>query len=240
MSQMFSSDMVLQHTNPTIVGTCNDPLSSVADLISEVAVIVMDAAAQKILETIQKPIDSSGHFTVVLSSRKPSPIFYKIIVKCPSGAKANASRVLYGSIIVCGGQSNMGFPTKSEYNATKELEVDTTANYPLVKLFGLKSANASMPLQELVPRWRTGWANLSRQQPTPNLNAAPVAQMSAVCWNAGKELIRRFRSRGEQHPLGLVDASLGSTRIECWLPSKALATCSAEYAAFPDVQVVVG
>ena len=80
----------------------------------------------------------------------------------------------------------------------------------MVRLFGLRTVNTSAQAPAVDTRWKSGWANLSSYpQKSPctranscNPGAEPLAQFSAVCWNAAKELNRRFVARAEQHPLG--------------------------------------
>ena len=118
-----------------------------------------------------------------------------------------------------------GFSVKGEFNATAEISAAIHPGaYPLLKLFGVQSQDTSVAAARLLPRYKRGWANLSEAGQT-NPAAEPVAQFSAVCFNAGKELARRFQAEGAAHPIGLVDTSLGSTRVECWMPPAAIACC---------------
>ena len=78
------------------------------------------------------------------------------------------------------------------------------------------------------PRLKWGWANLTVPGET-NPDAQPVAQFLAVCWNAGKTIANLLRAQGAAHPVGLIDASLGSTRTECWMSPAAVASCDPVY-----------
>ena len=128
------------------------------------------------------------------------------------------------------GQSNMGFTTAGEYNATAELAAATSENYPHIKLFAIQSANTSVEAADVKRRFKIGWTNLTTPGNT-NPDANPVAQFSAVCWNAGKTLSQMLSRAGKVHPLGMVDTSLGSTRVECWMPPAYVAGCAARYNA---------
>ena len=217
--------MVLQHTQPVVAGRCLQGTN-----VTAVLAVLTTGAGDVIVDEQATPC-AGGRFLLTLSPRAPSNVRHTITVSAGT-ATATARGVLFGTVLLCGGQSNMGFTTAGEDNSTAELAVATTANYPLVRLFGLKSANTSVEAWDVVPRWKQGWANLTVPGET-NKDANPVAQFSAVCWNAGKTIVRLLKQSGQhgQHPLGLIDASLGSTRAECWMPPPAVASCRARYNA---------
>jgi hypothetical protein len=193
MSELFGNDMILQHDDPVVGGNCTgngDITAVVSDNLGMIVGNATDACA-------------AGRFLLNLAPLAPSSVLHTIEVRSPSAScgpeTAVAERVLFGSVIVCGGQSNMGFTTRGEYNGTEEIAHATTANYPLIKLYGVGSANTSTQAPAVAPRYRSKWANLSEYPiPSTNPGANPVGQFSAVCWNMAKELDRQFKVGGLQ------------------------------------------
>lgn len=62
-----------------------------------------------------------------------------------------------------------------------------------------------------------------------------VGGFSATCWQTGKILHNMLAARlggahsPNMHPIGLVDTSVGSTRIECWMDKEGLDACKPMY-----------
>lgn len=108
-------------------------------------------------------------------------------------------RVLVGDVWLCSGQSNMAMPVGRAQDGAAI--ADGLAEQPL-------------RLLKVLPPTR---ARGAVQQPWQRADAAGVRAFSAVCLAFGRELQRRLGV-----PVGLVDASLGGTRIEAWISASTL------------------
>jgi sialate O-acetylesterase len=108
-------------------------------------------------------------------------------------------RVLAGDVWLCSGQSNMAMPTSRAQDGAAIAE-------------GL--ADVPLRLLKVLPPTR---ARGAVQQPWQRADAAGTRAFSAVCLAFGRELQRRIGV-----PVGLVDASLGGTRIEAWISAASL------------------
>jgi sialate O-acetylesterase len=110
--------------------------------------------------------------------------------------------ILLGDVWLCSGQSNMHFQMKSVENAAREI---SAMNHPDVRFFNVRQNFAQQPISALAGSWK----------PVTPENAAScpaVAGYFAIALN--------------QHlgiPIGLINSSVGGTRIESWMRAETLA-----------------
>ncbi|XP_029302776.1 sialate O-acetylesterase-like [Cottoperca gobio] len=131
---------------------------------------------------------------------------YIVTAACQSST-ANLTDVLFGDIWLCGGQSNMLFPTSEVFNASKELAI--AAKYPHVRTFMASLIQSETEQTDLIQ------VELPWSVPPEH-----VAEFSAVCWLFGRYLYKRL-----QYPIGLVESCWGGTPVEAWSSSRALQQC---------------
>ena len=110
------------------------------------------------------------------------------------------TNILVGDVWLCSGQSNMEVGIGSTLNAKEEIE---SANYPLIRHIKIERAFASSPAEDAKGRWRVS---------TP-VNTHHY--FSAVGYYFAREVYLKTLV-----PIGLVNASWGSTRIEPWMGPK--------------------
>jgi sialate O-acetylesterase len=152
--------------------------------------------------------DAAGRWYVELARMPPSNEPADLLVQ---GDRALVIRnVLVGEVWLCSGQSNMARPMvdqpgrKSVVNSTEEIR---TANHPQLRLFKVARAQADVPATTVGGQWMVC---------TPeNLGQS---HFSAVGYYYGRELHREL-----DVPIGLIDASMGSSRIESWTPAAGFA-----------------
>ena len=116
--------------------------------------------------------------------------------------------VLFGDVWICSGQSNMQH--RLDNIDDPQSEIDDVVNYPNIRSFMTERITADFP-QEDVGSGSRNWA-----VPTPEI----MPSFSAVCWLFGKHLFNKY-----QHPIGLIQAAWGGTRIEAWSSPQALEVC---------------
>jgi sialate O-acetylesterase len=119
-------------------------------------------------------------------------------------------RVLVGDVWLCAGQSNMAMPTRKVEDAD-----------------AIEAGIAGQPLRLLKVLPPTGQRAAAVAQPWQAASADSARAFSAVCLAFGKELQQRTGV-----PIGLVDASLGGTRIEAWISATGLPAAAARDTAY--------
>jgi sialate O-acetylesterase len=114
-----------------------------------------------------------------------------------------ASDILIGDVWLCSGQSNMELPVRRTLNADGEIG---------------EAHNDSIRMLR-VPQTATPAPQDGFNGPAPWLPAtsANVPNFSAACYYFAREL-----QKTEKVPLGLINASLGGSRIEAWLDAASL------------------
>jgi sialate O-acetylesterase len=121
-----------------------------------------------------------------------------------SGAATQvASDILIGDVWLCSGQSNMELPVRRTLNSDGEI---AGAHNDSIRMLRVP--------QTATPAPQAGFGG-----PAPWLSATPanVPDFSAACYYFAREL-----QKTEKVPLGLINASLGGSRIEPWLDAAAL------------------
>ena len=107
------------------------------------------------------------------------------------------TNIMIGDIWVCSGQSNMEWIVFNSNNAKFEI---SQAQYPDIRLLNVKSSLANLPQNDIETE---GWKVCSPQT---------VGIFSAVGYFFGRDLHNNLNI-----PIGLINTSLGGTRIESWI-----------------------
>ena len=114
--------------------------------------------------------------------------------------------VLVGEVWLCSGQSNMQWPLRWSNGGKAAI---AKANYPLLRLFHVRINRARSPQTRVYKSWRYGnW-----MYPSP----ATVRHFSAACYFFGMRLQEKLGV-----PVGLIQSTVGGTRVEAWTPRPAL------------------
>lgn len=121
MSDLFGDGMVLSSEEPLIHGY-TEPGAYISVKIN--GTTVADAKAT-----------DDGLFVASISPRPASQSQHQIDVLSSSGGTASARGAMFGTVILCGGQSNMVHPVSYDYNATEQLAFATPKNLPNLRLF---------------------------------------------------------------------------------------------------------
>ena len=109
--------------------------------------------------------------------------------------------ILIGEVWLCSGQSNMGLTVK---NAANGLEEIAKADYPLIRLFSVKSA--VIDIEQFY--CKGSWVECSPKT---------IGNFSAVAYYYGRELFKELKI-----PIGLIQSCVGGTAAECWMDKKVL------------------
>lgn len=162
--------------------------------------------------------DASGRWSATLPAIFAPGGPYTITASA-GGNTTSLLDVLLGTVLLCGGQSNLSgatTPVSYSFNATNTtLEA---SSFPWVRIFtvGEQATQGLLP-----PQAQLGYAP---RQPWAVASSANVAGFSGACWMTAKVLARTL---GAAQPLGLIESAWSGTCIQAWLPAGALASCGA-------------
>eukprot|EP00664_Eupelagonemidae_sp_cell27_P010013 gene10013-7222_t len=145
------------------------------------------------------------------------------------GATSSLSGVLFGSVFVCSGQSNMDFAVPMAFNASAAAR--DAGNYPDIRVLTigraaepaavLEPANVTQPWAAASSKTIGGTAPFDWADWEAHVGSVPGGQgFSAVCWFFGREAYKRLN-----HPVGLIWSSYGGTADGKWMPPNALERC---------------
>jgi sialate O-acetylesterase len=128
---------------------------------------------------------------------------YTLSVTAADGRSQTAKDILVGDVWLCSGQSNMELQVHRTLNSRSEI---MGANNDRIRMLTVPQAGASAPQQN--------FAGPVQWKPTTPEN---VPDFSATCYYFARELQKTV-----DVPMGLINASLGGSRIEPWLSARAL------------------
>lgn len=232
MLGIFGDSMVLQHDEPLIHGCGAAPHARIAALVSPGPTGSSD-------EVVRRVADQIGCFQLPLAARPAMTATsggVSIAVKVSVGNAsspffARADRVLYGTQILCGGQSNMVHQLNYDYNATQQIAA--AVHLPALRLLqvGRQWSNgngATLPLachsNGTSPPIRgfgcdpngNGCAphNVWRDAAHEATLNGSAAAFSAVCYLTAQELMRT--ELGVDAAVGLVEADWGGSNEAPW------------------------
>lgn len=155
------------------------------------------------------PVKASfnSHMIKVTSTSGDGEVFSSVSLK----------DVLFGSVWVCSGQSNMQFTVSQAYNASEEIQ--RANDYPHIRLFTVNRTSSVTPLVELDSMIQN-WSIASNT----TVGGPKFQYFSAVCWFFGRDLADYLKQ-----PVGLIASSVGGTVIERWMGPDAFASCGIHY-----------
>jgi len=109
--------------------------------------------------------------------------------------------VLVGEVWLCSGQSNMAFTLSKALNAKEEV---AAANYPMIRLLITPQGIAPVPQHELSVKWE-------------ECSPKGARGFTAAGYFFGRKLHKELGV-----PIGLIDSSMGGTRITPWTSPEGL------------------
>ncbi len=159
----------------------------------------------------------------------------RLAFSTPAGDAALIDGVAWGEVLLCLGQSNMqSFWPGGQVSAALDVErerggaPDAGAAAPLpVRYFGVGNvpvADVSVfvgePLEDFPVAPQAAWVDAAALTHPANV----VANLSAVCWFAGRALAAAL---GGRVPVGLVEAAVGGSYLVHWAGAPATVACDA-------------
>ena len=148
--------------------------------------------------------DEKGAWKLKISTPVASLRDYTISIS--DGNSVTLKNVLIGEVWLCAGQSNMEMPVKGRINQPTEGSLDAIlhAKNRNIRLFTEKVNPSTTPQDTCNGTWSQA-------------TSASVSEFSAVGYFFGRLLNEMTNT-----PIGLIHCSLGGSRVEAWMSSKAL------------------
>ena len=109
--------------------------------------------------------------------------------------------ILVGEAWVCSGQSNMAWTVSRAKNAQEEI---AAAQYPKIRMFTVKRSPKPEPQSECQGTWQV-------------CSPETAGRFSATAYYFGRSLHQALKI-----PIGLINTSVGGTRIEAWTSRRAM------------------
>ena len=156
---------------------------------SQVAVTLLNTRVEQTTITLD-----DGSWEIELPAQKAGGP-YELCIK--SGEESHViSDVLFGEVWLCSGQSNMEFKVKEAQNAEREI---ACANYPMIRSLNVPHVLSNQPQSEVNTQWQV-------------CSPATVGNFTAVGYFYARELYKTLNV-----PVGIINASWGSTGIRTWM-----------------------
>jgi sialate O-acetylesterase len=145
--------------------------------------------------------DADGHWRGLLDPLEGSSEGRELRIVCGE-QMVNISDVLVGEVWLCSGQSNMQWPLR---NSPQPELILAKANHPQIRQFRVQNVSLEEPAKTLEGNWVPC---------TPET----AGEFTAVGYYFATDLQPKLGV-----PIGLINSSWGSTRIQAWMSSDALA-----------------
>jgi sialate O-acetylesterase len=207
LSPLFQNHAVLQRDKPTPIWGTATPGEAV----------VVEFRSQRREATA----DETGRWLVTLDAMPASAEPATLRVTSSAGA-ARADNVLVGEVWFCAGQSNMAWTVQNSLNPEQEL---AAADYPQIRYFRVRGQPAQQPQRD-DPKLGA-WLIARSGTRSGGDDATMTRAFGAVSYFFAREIHRRLNV-----PVGVINSSVGGTRIEAWT---ALTTLE-QSPAWPSVQ----
>lgn len=202
---IFADDMVLQAEASSIHGHAMPG-----------ATVTLAATPARAGIPTEVVAGADGVWNASFGSQLASMALTNLTIRSGAGI-VTFSRVLFGDVILCSGQSNMGIPTSYILNSTAVIAAAEKLGKS-VRLLRVASGDGQATTPQTDVTLQLEWTRA-----TP----ATVAGFSAVCWTFALNLayLRPDEFAEEGGPLGLVMSEAGGTPIEAWMSAESAAKC---------------
>ena len=146
--------------------------------------------------------DADGHWRATLPTM-PAGGPHRLEARTRGGVVQTVDDVLIGDVWLCAGQSNMVLQVHRALDSRAEIEGATD---PAIRMLTIANDTSLVPLTAF--KRPVSWQVASK---------ATVPEFSAVCYFFARELRRTVKV-----PMGLVNASWGSSAISSWMDEESL------------------
>jgi hypothetical protein len=236
LPHFFDSNMVLQRgpTKAAVWGETAAPGDEVTVSLSAGSGVTRDAAA--VGGPWKATAAANGSWAVAMDPQAAGSGM-TLTVSTTSGGTQVLKNIAFGDVVLCSGQSNMGFSANLEFNASAEIA--DSVNYPGLRLWTSAQVPGNTPQTDLKNAQMmadpalvgvyaaSAWAVSKPAAFVPPPAAGTKATFtwpSAMCYFYGRNI---YKGLGGKVPIGLVAADWGGEPIEPFMSPDALAdkTC---------------
>lgn len=162
--------------------------------------------------TVAGIVSSEGIWRVKLPAQPGGEAPYVLYGHSPdTGESWMLEDVLFGDVIVCGGQSNMALGMGEINNSSAEIAA--ALKRPAIRLFSPQYSAQNQSQAQFVLQYAINWTSAA---------GTVVAGFSAVCYLTAAGI---YDQHAGQLPLGLIDTAVGGTMIQLWLPPAHVGDC---------------
>ncbi|MCR5313290.1 MAG: sialate O-acetylesterase [Bacteroidaceae bacterium] len=155
--------------------------------------------------TVKTKVKGDGTWKVVLPKMEACPLAANLVVSEKSyGSAVMIHNVLVGDVFLCSGQSNMELPIRR----CMDKVADNVKHYSNSQIRYLKISHQYNYVQPNEDMRGSTWYDVT---PTNCM------EMSAICYFMARELQEEKRV-----PIGIINSSVGGTRVESWMPQHVL------------------
>ena len=216
---LWADGMILQRDAPTSVWGTGPANTTV--------VVSVTAQNHTVLSRIEAYTDSSGHWFAQLATPVPASRGTTLTVagatwSASSAGSASIKDVSWGDVILCGGQSNMGFGMcgARDMSQTSQQALDALPTGDrAVRFFFQQGSGPNGGAGVSYCRTSAGAPSLTPAQSWVVANASNAGGMSAVCLLTAAYLSQHLASEsGEGVSVGAVESCVGGTNVEPWTP----------------------
>lgn len=173
---------------------------------------------------------SQGNFSWIAYLPPQPPTYRRQLAVQLVGEDTKITEVVhFGQVVLCSGQSNMGMTVgfgaphtapfgsnRSSFSADNGTAETAAAGRYEGKIF---IRNDNGPYSPPVTEWNSPRLHAKTPDQWTDVNNETLGDFSAVCWYAGKSLFERTLAvKGVPTPLGLIEAAVGGSPIEYWIP----------------------
>lgn len=201
----FGSAMVLQHSKPV-------ELWGYARSGQTVRVTLQGTA------TLTAAASVAGRWSVLLKAQ-PASNTPRTIQITTSNEDLVLEDVVFGSVFVCSGQSNMALGVSASVNASAEL-AGADSHGPGLRILNVRARGG--PTDPYLCNVTDDRHDMLVATPWSRPNATNTAPFSAFCFFFGVRLQRSHPSV----PVGLIASAWGGTVLEVWMSKESLASCA--------------
>lgn len=148
--------------------------------------------------------NEKGKWSISILTKKAS--FNPETISIEGTSVITLNNVLIGEVWFCSGQSNMemaleGLGKSKVLNAQQYLEIANNSN---IRLFNTPRTASVLPSFNVKGKWEVS-------------NTESAKKFSAIGYIFAVELYQKLKV-----PIGIIEASWGGTKIECWIPKRDL------------------
>lgn len=202
---VYSDNMLIQQNKPFVIAGSGSAGLEVSLSLTK---------GDNLIQSVTTVVDDSGEWKATFNAIAGGYDTYSISVLCEDNLIDTIENIVFGELWLASGQSNMEMnnwetPEGNEWYKNNTFPGKSLRFFNTPTTYGTADQKAE-PQKELAG---SGWL--------VGDNSGAHA-FSAVAYHFGLQLHKELLEKGIDVPVGVIDASLGGTVIECWISREAI------------------